>query len=204
MRIGKISWAGVIAIVIAGLMTAMPVYYLNWGRYTQLAGQAILPAACLLVWINLTTRDHDWHLLSLLWIAMAGLGLTHYRVLIFAAAFYLTIFVLQFKWKHLLIDCKRYLWHATGFFVVILPWFMRIFSGKLPWIYGQQMTTPPSQLSAQIGQLNAIGDYSFFLPPVLWILLIFTIGWGLWRRQNGVALGRLWWFFIIPAATSQS
>jgi len=203
MRIGKSSWAGVIAILIAGLMTAMPVYYLNWGRYTQLAGQAILPAAVLLVWINLTTRDHDWHLLSLVWIAMAGLGLTHYRVLIFAAAFYLTIFVLQFKWKHLLIDCKRYLWHATGFFVVILPWFMRIFSGKLPWIYGQQMTTPPSQLSAQIGQFNAIGDFSFFLPPVVWVLLIITIGWGLWRRQNGVALVSLWWFFIILAANPQ-
>jgi len=203
MRIGRNSWAGVIAILIAGLMTAMPMYYLNWGRYTQLAGQSILLTAILLVWINLTTRDHDWPSLSLAWIAIAGLGLTHYRVLIFAAAFYLTIFVLQFKWKHLLTDCKRYLWHAIGFTVLILPWFIRIFSGKLPWIYGQQMTTPPSQVSAQIEQFNAIGDYSFFLPPVLWVLLIITIGWGLWRRQNGVALVSLWWFFILLAANPQ-
>jgi hypothetical protein len=203
MRIERNPWAGVIAILIAGLMTAMPAYYLNWGRYTQLAGQAILPVAVLLVWINLTKRDHDWSTLSLAWIAMAGLGLTHYRVLFFAAAFYLTILMIQFKWKHLLADFKRYLWHVIGFTVLILPWFMRIFSGKLPWIYGQQMTTPPSQVSAQIEQFNAIGDFSFFLPPVLWILLIFTIGWGLWRRQNGVALVSSWWFFILLAANPQ-
>ncbi|OGO64263.1 MAG: hypothetical protein A2Z45_07045 [Chloroflexi bacterium RBG_19FT_COMBO_55_16] len=203
VRIGKNSWAGVIAILIAGLLTAMPMYYLNWGRYTQLAGQAILPAVVLLVWINLTARDHDWLLLSLVWITIAGLGLTHYRVLIFAAAFYLTIFVLQFNRKHVLIEFKRYLWHAIGFTVLILPWFFRIFSGKLPWIYSQQMTTPPSQVSNQIEQFNAIGNISGFLPPVLWALLIITIGWGIWRRQNGVALFSLWWFFILLAANPQ-
>jgi hypothetical protein len=122
VRIGGNSWAGVIAILIAGLLTPMPMFYLNWGRYTQLAGQAILPAIVLLVWINLTTRDRTWRSLILIWIPLAGLALTHYRVMIFAAMFYLAVFLIQFKWKQVLTDLKLYLWHVIGFTVLILPW----------------------------------------------------------------------------------
>ncbi|MDE3090745.1 MAG: hypothetical protein KGJ80_15325, partial [Chloroflexota bacterium] len=34
-------WAGVGAVLIAGLLSQMPAFYVNWGRYAQLAGQAI-------------------------------------------------------------------------------------------------------------------------------------------------------------------
>jgi len=42
-------WAGVGAAVAAAGLSPMPGYYVNWGRYTQLAGQTILPSAALLV-----------------------------------------------------------------------------------------------------------------------------------------------------------
>lgn len=203
VRMGGNSWAGVIAILIAGLLTAMPMFYLNWGRYTQLAGQTILSIVVLLVWISLTTRDRTWRSLILVWITLAGLALTHYRVMILAAIFYLTVFLIQFKWKYVLTDLKSYFLHAIGFTVLILPWILRLFSGKLPSIYSQQITTLPSQASAQIEQFNTIGDISFFLPAVLWIVLIITTGWGIWRGKKGIIVVSLWWFLILLAANPQ-
>lgn len=41
-------WAG----ALAAFASTLPAYYVNWGRYTQLAGQTILPAACV-VWMAL-------------------------------------------------------------------------------------------------------------------------------------------------------
>jgi hypothetical protein len=41
-------WAGVGAALAAGGLGTMPAYYANWGRYTQLAGQVLLPVTLLL------------------------------------------------------------------------------------------------------------------------------------------------------------
>lgn len=41
--------AGVLSAAIAGLFTPMPAYYTSWGRYSQLAGLLLLPAALALV-----------------------------------------------------------------------------------------------------------------------------------------------------------
>ncbi len=50
VRIGRSPWAGILAVLVAGLLSPMPMVYVNWGRYTQLAGQVILPIAMYLVW----------------------------------------------------------------------------------------------------------------------------------------------------------
>ena len=42
------AWAGVLAALVTGLVSLMPAYYVNWGRYTQLAGQLILPVLMIL------------------------------------------------------------------------------------------------------------------------------------------------------------
>jgi hypothetical protein len=87
--------AGLVAASIVGFISPMPAYYTSWGRYTQLAGLLILPAAFLL-----TRRAHqilvgaphvDWKLalraaapmIMGAIICLAGLFLVHYR----AAAF---------------------------------------------------------------------------------------------------------------------
>ena len=54
----KDDWAGkaaraacsIAAVLVAGLLLPMPMYYTNWGRYTQLAGLVILPVAVCLIW----------------------------------------------------------------------------------------------------------------------------------------------------------
>jgi hypothetical protein len=82
VRLTKNRWAGLMAVLIAGLVSPMPGFYVNWGRYTQLAGQVILPVA---LWFTSEMVEHprlNWQRLSLAIIAMAGLALTHYQVLL--------------------------------------------------------------------------------------------------------------------------
>lgn len=73
--------AGLLAAMVAGLLTPMPAYYTSWGRYTQLAGLAILPVALLLV--LLIFQSGKWKASFLAAVALAGLSLTHYRVAAF-------------------------------------------------------------------------------------------------------------------------
>jgi hypothetical protein len=88
--------AGLWAALIVGFLNPMPAYYVNWGRYTQLAGQIILPAVCV-AWMTLfdsavTRSIHRPSLLRLLVFTVlltSGLALTHYRVAVFAACFVL-------------------------------------------------------------------------------------------------------------------
>jgi hypothetical protein len=93
-RITGSERAGLWAALIAGLVSTMPAYYLNWGRYTQVAGQAILPAVCV-AWVTLLDgviarggpRGPLVRLGVLTALVTAGLILTHYRVAVFAACF---------------------------------------------------------------------------------------------------------------------
>ncbi len=86
--------AGLWAALLAGFVSAMPAFYLNWGRYTQLAGQTILPAVCV-TWMALldmsversTGRGPLVRLGTLTALVTSGLILTHYRVAVFAACF---------------------------------------------------------------------------------------------------------------------
>ena len=76
-------WAGVAAALVAGLASNMPAYYVSWGRYTQLAGLLLLPAACLLTSFLLTDERRPWRLFALAGFLLAGLIVVHYRVLVF-------------------------------------------------------------------------------------------------------------------------
>lgn len=81
--------AGLFAALIAGVFSPMPAYYTSWGRYTQLAGLVILPAALLLILTVLEDKEASWKRRALLWgvaaIVCSGLFLTHYRVAVFLA-----------------------------------------------------------------------------------------------------------------------
>ena len=79
------AWAGVVAALVTGLVSLMPAYYVNWGRYTQLAGQIILPVAAVLT-VEAVERG-GWRRLLTAAVLAAGLALTHYRVAVFYGAF---------------------------------------------------------------------------------------------------------------------
>ncbi|MBU0702275.1 MAG: hypothetical protein KKC18_00215 [Chloroflexi bacterium] len=199
LRVSGNRWAGVIAVLAAGLLSPMPMYYVNWGRYTQLTGQVVLPAAVLLTWSALEAPRRDWRLIVLGWLAVGGLALTHYRVLIFYIIFVLAWMLLTLRratWRRVL---TRVTWVGVGAGLLFLPWFVHAFAGEIVYNLGQQLTTSPSQISAFGHQYNAIGDLTRYMGPEVWLLMIVAAAAGLWRRRRWVLLTSLWWFLLLVA-----
>jgi hypothetical protein len=93
--------AALASAVVVGYLSGMPTQYVNWGRYTQLAGQVLLPFA--LVWFMRLVEAPpagwraNWPRLALAAIGAAGLGLTHYRILIFYALF-VPVYLVAVMW----------------------------------------------------------------------------------------------------------
>ena len=224
-KVGRSKWAGVVAVLVAGLLSPMPMYYVNWGRYTQLAGQVILPAVIYLAWTTLEREAQmiespvlgeeskwfkwrrcipfDTGQMAIMWIVMGGLALTHFRILIFAVLFFVAFFILLVRretWRILLV---RVFWIGMGSGLLFLPWFIHTFAGKILLIFANQISTPSSAVLDWTKRYNTIGQLSTYLPGLLWLLLPVGISLGLWRRDKGVALISLWSSLIMLAANPQ-
>lgn len=215
IKIAKNRWAGVFAMLIAGLLSPMPMYYVNWGRYTQLAGQAVLPAIIWLVWSLLerplsSLKEIPWickftsHNLSLdfgglaiIWLALGGIALTHYRILILVILFFPALLILTFSRNTFIARLGQLAWIGMGSFVLFIPWFIHIFTGKLLKIFTEQITTPPTAVSTTTNLFSGIDNLHTYLPIYIWIILILCIGWGIWKRNRELAIFILWWLFII-------
>ena len=199
LRVSGSRWAGVIAVLVAGLLSPMPMYYVNWGRYTQLAGQVILPAAVLLTWSALEAPRRDWRLIILVWLTVGGLALTHFRVLIFYIIFILAWVLLAFRkanWRQVL---TRVTWVGAGAGLLFLPWFVHAFAGEIVHNLGQQLTTSPDQISDFGRRYNAIGDLTRYMGSEEWLLMVVAAAAGLWWRRRWVLLMSLWWFLLLVA-----
>jgi hypothetical protein len=201
-RISNNRWAGVIAVLLAGLLSPMPMYYVNWGRYTQLAGQVILPVAVWLSWETFGAERRHWRLVALTWLAVGGLALTHYRVLIFYVMFVLTWLLVTF-WRDGRKALSRVVTVGVGGAALFIPWFIHIAGGRIVANFGQQLSTSAGQVSNFIQQYNKIGDLTLYLKPIGWLLFVIAIGWGLWRRQRGVLVMGLWWFLLLIVTNPQ-
>jgi hypothetical protein len=202
-RISKNRWAGVFAVLLAGLAFSMPMFYLNWGRYTQLAGLVLLPTFIYISWEQLESQKSSWQLLLLSCILLGGLFVTHVRVLVFAILFlacFLIFYYQQNRWKATVL---RVITTCIGAVLFMLPWIINIWSGKQLPILTYQITTPPAKLSASALEANAIGNIFTYLPAWAWVLLPVVIGWGLWKRDKGFTLISFWWYLIILAANPQ-
>ncbi|MEM4202710.1 MAG: hypothetical protein QXS54_01440 [Candidatus Methanomethylicaceae archaeon] len=198
VRISGNRWAGVSATLIAGLLVPMPMFYVNWGRYTQLAGQVILPITVVFTWDFLQTRPCNWRLAGLAWLLIGGLALTHYRVLIFFVIFVIAYLLLTPK-DSLLRALSGVSVLGVGGGILFLPWFLHIFAGNILRSFERQLMTPPNAISDFTRQYNAIGDITGFMAPLGWLLLIWAIGFGLWRRQRAALVISLWWFLLLIA-----
>jgi hypothetical protein len=131
------------AAVLAGFVSAMPAYYVNWGRYTQLGGQTLLPAVCV-IWAALLDAAADpqarratlLRLATLAVLATAGIVLTHYRVAVFAACFvaaygaYLLAARLR-SWRGLLIVAGVALIALLLTIILVFPYVIRLRDGAL-------------------------------------------------------------------------
>jgi hypothetical protein len=200
-RVASNRWAGVVAVLVGGLLSPMPMGYVNWGRYTQLAGQVILPAAIWLSWAVLEAKQRDWRTIALAWIALGGLAVTHYRILIFAAFFFVAYFLLNIRRMRVVL--ARTVALAIGGGLLFLPWFIHTFAGSIISMLTKQLSTPAMATSSWTLEYNAMGDVLLYLPAYVWLLLPLSIGWGLWRRDTGVVIFTTWWLLVLLAANPQ-
>ncbi|MBN1658758.1 MAG: hypothetical protein JXA93_10170 [Anaerolineae bacterium] len=190
-RLSGSRWAGVVAVLAAGLLTPMPMYYVNWGRYTQLAGQAILPVA---VWLTMEgVESPRWEARRLVAaaVATAGLGLTHYRV----SVLYLTFLLVYVVFRGMRALRRRQISFmpvarlaAVGCVALLLvsPWLWRLQQGLLP---DNLASYQRGELSEELhDEYNAL-DTNWQLSPtwVVWIAAAVG-GWALIRgKEAGIA-----------------
>ncbi len=150
--------SGLFAGLIVGLLSLMPAYYVTWGRYTQLAGLLLLPALIVLSCVVVEQPRLSRGTLTLAAIALAGLILIHYRVLVFYAAFML-------PWSLLFVIANpRRIPQALGR-LAALAVLSLLFAA--PWVYeiAKEVLVP---LARQPGALAGSDSYNNIDPTLLW------------------------------------
>jgi len=193
-------WAGIVALVVAGLISFLPMFYVNWSRYTQLAGQVILPFLVFVTWELVEKAEFDLRESLLIGFLAAGLALTHYRVAIFFLAIVPVLMIAYTRKGKFRSHCA--IWGSSGVIGVlfILPWFLKIYGGRLFNHMAQQVSTPVDNVTDFTQQYNAIGNFTNYLPAFLWAILLLAIVYGLWRREKGAGLILGWWGVVLLLA----
>lgn len=193
-RLAGSRWGGAAALVIAGVLAPTPMVYLNWGRYTQLAAQVILPAVIFVAWSHLGPGERSAKHALLAALLGGGLVLTHYRVVVFAVVFYLAVFIGLIFVRRLSQEWRSLAWTALGAALLAGPWLFNLGRGMLPAVlaYLLQASASPTQSQAIEQVHNSYSPLYTYLPMWMWVLLAVAAGWGLWRRSQGAALIAAW------------
>lgn len=205
VRLGRSRWAGVAALLLAGLLMPMPMLYVHWGRYTQLAGQVMLPVAAFLAWRLLEAPRRQWSLLLITSITFAGMLLTHYRIAIFALCFFPAVVVV----------CAPGSWREWGLRLGLLallsgalagPWLLRVLGGQLLVVLGSIVAASATRGAAApvADSLNAMGGPLFFLSAPVWYALPLALLWAVWRRNRAVLAVALWWLLALLLVNPQA
>ncbi len=180
---GRNRWAGLAALLIGGFLSPLPAYYVNWGRYTQMAGQIVLPGLLWAFDVWWTERERPGPgFLVLMGILAAGLGLTHYRVATVAAVAGLA-WALWGLWSHRRRPrewaVRLGLLAATGGIagLAIAPWIFRVRTGRL--------MTVATAIAAYRGE-----RYAAFLAEMgVWRRL--DLHYPIWLWRGGILAGLL-------------
>jgi hypothetical protein len=198
-RLFRSPWAGVGALLVAGVLSPMPMEYVNWGRYSQLAGQAVLPVAAWLTWRLAETQAGRWRTVLLTAIALAGMFLSYYRMPHYYAAFvvaWLVAYALP-RWR---LDwrpwCRGGLQIAAAglaMLVLLAPWLAHIASSNLAASVEAGVATGSTWDETRL-EYEQWRDIALYVPPFLMILAGGGMVWGLTRRGHGagVAAISLW------------
>lgn len=204
LRIGRSTWAGALAVLIAGLLSPMPMTYVNWGRFTQLAGQVILPVA---IDVSLEALDDrkkpSLLVLSLTWLVVGGLALTHFRVLLFYVLFVVAWSLFHLGDRPLGSIAFQVARLGVVAALIFLPWFLRSFDGRIMLHFGHQMTQVPSERSGFEVTYNAMQPLDIYLAPWLWILAVVSAGQQIWKRNQLATLASVWGFLLLLATNPQ-
>jgi hypothetical protein len=196
--------AGLFGALIVGLISIMPAYYVSWGRYTQLTGLVLLPSAISFTMkgvggkVTLTSNlqspisNLQPPVLVLAAVSVAGLVLTHYRVLIFYGCFVLA-YLLYETFAHrgepaVFIRCWRQAVIVYLLAVLLtLPWLVNLARALLLLVMlPSKMQGAPSYNVVPYDLIMVGRNRELIALSVCGLL------WGLYKREQAVILTALW------------
>lgn len=190
-------WAGLAAVLVTGILSTLPAFYVNWGRYTQLAGQIILMVVLWMLdaWWSDEERPGKSMVVVLL-LLLAGLALTHYRVALVAAAA-VAGWSLWGLWQHRreLSEwvSRTVLFGGVSVLAVacIAPWVSIVATSRLATV--QTTIAEQSVSNAAFWQeLHVWRDISTYYPRALWMSSIGIALLALWKCRQLIVPLALW------------
>ena len=198
-------WAGIGALIISGLVFTIPAFYVNWGRYAQLAGQVILPIALWMLWDCIDQDQYslpsEWPRLLLAGMSVTGMTLSYYRMPFYFATFVPILLVfwglpkLRFNpnsWGYAIMRIA-----LIGLFCIVLfiPWGMRLTGSNLANAVeaGISVSAPASRIMADFDTLKTTTDY---IPKISLLISGIVLIWAL-IRKNWLAAALPVWFILL-------
>ncbi len=198
---------GVIAVLVAGLLSPMPAYYINWGRYAQLGGQVILPVAMWMLWEVVDNAALDqtakaqwkfpWVKIVITGGVIAGMILFEFRMIFIITTFVIAMAIGQLisSIGHDMHQWLREIWSIglVGIVSVILflPWGLKLEHSNLV-----NLADFNTKVSTIIDLVTK--DYQtwlnirFYLPIGLIIISLLGLIWAVLNRDWSMVSIGLW------------
>ncbi len=208
-KVGRL--AAVIGVAVVGLVSRQPAWYVNWGRFTQIASQAILPIAWLLTWEALSSWRTAWprRRAMVIWetagaaLLTGAVFLLHFRV----AAFYFPLLGLVVVWELVRASRERRLsWvllgaSVCGLISLIFVWPALLDALRVYVAQARAYSTLPAAAIARRVQI-------YYEVPASALPILVGQGWlmvlavaaaliGIWRRSKFVWLMVLWTVLLL-------
>ncbi len=198
-------WAGIGTLIVSGLIFTLPAFYVNWGRYAQLAGQVILPIALWLLWVSIDQDQWslraEWPRLLLAGMAVTGMTLSYYRMPFYFATFVPALLLFwgfpkwRFNAKIWGIALLRILLIGLICIALFVPWGMRLTGSNLVNAVeaGVSGSAPASRIMADLKTLKNATD---ILPETSLVLVGIVLIWAI-IRKNWMAAALPLWFILL-------
>lgn len=190
----KGTWAGLVTLLVAGILILFPAYYTNWGRYPQMAGQAILPVAAW--WFWMMWENEKARRVGVIVVGAAlilGMCLSYYRMFFHYLAFILALLTLNPK--QIIPVFRRGNWLAiVGMamctILFAIPWFGNIAAGAS--VVEENMAALPTPKLGFWPQFEAM-TIKWPAPKAV-VIFLGTLA-GVWLG-GGAALPALWTWIL--------
>jgi len=218
-------WVGIGAIVVAGLLSPMPAFYVNWGRFAQLAGQVILPVSMWFFWVYIgktqftdqtsenvpidgQSRSFTFFEFMIVGIIIAGMTMQYYRMPIYFTTFVIAWLLIWglFKWR-----TNLHSWLVAFIRISILALFSGIifFPRLIQIASGNLNETAEAGLTTSIPLTYVLEDYrtwinlTFYLPNFLIILTLIALIYSIYRKNISVLIIFLWFMLLSSIIAGQ-
>ncbi len=193
---GKV-WAGNGAALFVGLISPMPAHFFNWGRYPQLTALAVLPAAIILTVHLLNQPRLSPRSIGLTGLVIAGLGLSHYGVLVFFVLFgliFLGYKVIENRLARPRLKLLSINLLATAAVAALItaPWLWNFVTGRFMTIVTAIVRQAPGAEPAKIEAHNALPNVTMFLNTHWYIVVIIGVIWAVWQREKYTIITSIW------------